>query len=323
MAVLSLFFLFTLASVPFIVIMQASNFGHVSALLITDFKHIEGTLYSANNHKFVLYTLLVEGHYRFLHPSSYFQGKPSKFNVSPAFKTYVRYRDLYNTHLELSKLHSGLPEFPPKRWFGHRSDKFVCRRINLLNEYFRKLMLREEVKSSESLLKAIQPSRALDVLVVGPVRVGKAKFIKRFLHYRPMEAEVASEYSSLVNHITSRTMSSLYANESNIFSEIEQFTPIDMVLGDWLVRVNSILIVNLSARPTSAELQKVELEMRRRDGAVVAYDCGSEESREVAQRLVQKLGKGTSMELGLSTSTGPGEAEAAYCHMSQFLQRLL
>jgi hypothetical protein len=303
--------------------MQPSNFGHVNALLITDFKHIEGTISSANNHKFVLYTLLVEGHYRFLHPNSYFHGKPSKFNVSPAFKTYVRYRDLYNMHTELSKVHTGLPEFPPKRWFGHRSERFVCRRINLLNEYFRKLMLREEVKTCESLLKAIQPSRSLDIMIVGPVRVGKARFIKRFLHYRPMNVEVASEYSGLVNHITSRTVSSLYANESSIFSEIEQFTPIDLIVGDWLVRVNSILIVNLSSRPTNAELQQTELEMKRRDGAVIAYDIGSEETRETAQRLIQKVGKRKCMELGLATSTGSEEAEAAYFAMSQFLQRLL
>lgn len=218
---------------------------------------------------------------------------------------------------------NGLPIFPPKRWFGHRNERFICRRINLLNEYFRQLMMMEDVKGSEALLQVIQPSQSLDLLVLGPARLGKAKFVKRFLHYHPPDIEVSSEYSSLVNHITTRTMSSLFANESHLFSEIEQFTPIDLVINDWLVRVNSVQIMNISAKPSEAEMWKTEVEMSRKDGCVVVYDVESVDSRETTRTLMKKLGRGKCMDLGLAASTASIDSEFAYSALSQFIERLI
>ena len=235
-------------------------------------------------------------------------------------------------HTDLVRVHSNveLPEFPPKKWFGHRSAKFVCRRMNMLNEYFRKLMLIEEVRASECLLKAIQPCKSLDLLVIGQAKIGKAKFTKRFLHYKPAGIEVTGEFSPFVNHITTRSVSSAMANDSTVFSEIEQFTPVDVIVDDWLVRVNSIQIRNVSGDLLADDIQKVDLMAAQKDGAIVTFDSRSEESQRVAQRLLSHFRRravctliglgGRSTDLGSDVSE-PGEF--AYRSFTDFIRKLV
>lgn len=230
-------------------------------------------------------------------------------------------------HNDLARAYSNLslPEFPPKKWFGHFSEKFICKRMNLLNDYFRKLLLIEEIRTSECVLKAIQPCKSLDLIVIGQIRAGKAKFVKRFLHHIPPGGQVSGEYSALVNHISTRSVSSTVVCESTVLSEIEQFTPIDLVMDDWLVRVNSIQVRNVCGDLTADDIQKTDLALQQKDGAIVLYDATAEEGERTAQRLYNHFRRRAACTLvALGTQSDASDSsEYAYNTFTSFIRKIV
>lgn len=158
----------------------------------------------------------VEGKTRFMHPLSL------HMNPSPVFKFSTRYSELLCLHLELKELYPALelPAFPKKKWIGSRSESFIAKRIQQLNDYFAAILQIAEVNPSEPLMRLISPHRPLKICVIGGPRVGKQYLVELFVKNESSNYPVDSH--------TKVSMCSI---------EIAKSTPIDLLIEDKLFRI--------------------------------------------------------------------------------------
>ena len=218
-----------------------------------------------------------------------------------------------------------LPAFPPKKWFGNKSEEFLQKRMRELELYFTQLLSVTPVTSGDSLLLALQPVAVWDIVVIGLPKIGKAQFVKRFLHYKPFSADIPEQYASLVSRIHPIEASSAILPDLHSFSEIEQFTPIDLIIDGWLVRVNSIQLhsVDLPEIDTANHL------LRSKDGALLLYREDVKKSERVVEALevTSRARKPVEKVRVWETQGGALEqmaaGEQAYSTVTQFLRRLL
>lgn len=220
---------------------------------------------------------------------------------------------------------AALPAFPPKKWFGNKSEEFLQKRMRKLEQYFGQLLTMAPVTSGDSLLLALQPVAVWDIAVIGLPKIGKAQFVKRFLHYKPFSADIPEQYACLVSRIHTVEASSAFLPDLHSFSEIEQFTPIDLIIDGWLVRVNSIQLhsVDLLEVDTASHL------IRSKDGALLLYRDDIKKSLGVAETLEMTCRTWKPVEKVRVWDTQGGAleqmaaGEQAYNTVTQFLRRLL
>lgn len=230
-----------------------------------------------------------------------------------------------NINLIMKHPNTALPAFPPKKWFGNKSEEFLQNRMRRLDQYFRELLTLPQITSGDSLLLALQPVAVWDIAVIGMPKIGKAQFVKRFLHYKPISSDIPEQYLSLVSRIRNIEASSAVFPDLHSFSEIEQFTPIDLIIDGWLVRVNSIQLHSVEL----PHLDSAEHVISSKDGALLLYNDDVKRSERVAETLEMTCRASKPVERVRVWDTLGGAleqmeaAEQAYNAVTQFLRRLL
>lgn len=300
--------------------------GQVSYIRVSDYHMTESTCYAVNSKKVAVYVLEVQARTRLLHPAVFFTNT-HHFQECPTFRCKMRYRDLNHMNTDLAARHPdiSLPSFPPKKWFGNKSEKFLHKRMQKLDEYFRELLTLSPVTRGESVLLALQPVAVWDLVVMGLPKIGKAQFVKRFLHYHPMSSNIPDQYLPLVSRIHNIEASSAVFPDIHSFNEIEKFTPVDLVIDNWLVRVNSIQVQSVELM----DIKAVSSLVKSKDGVLILYRDEELQSERVAETLevTYRAWKPVEKVRVWETHGGAFEhlvaAEYAYSAMTQFLRKLL
>ena len=226
--------------------MTSDSTGYITRILVKDYK------LTSLPKSTVLYTLLVTGFTALLHPASFFEERTGKFNPTPSFIVKVRYSELRKMHKMVRKEFAGekVPPFPPKKWIGNKNKAFLDRRMESLNTYLKRLLLIKEMCHSHSLLHAITPTHAINLVLTSMVPEDTCDFVASCLRYTPAQASIPPEYQPFI----SQRKHELDSPASGSLPEVE------MILDGELVRVRCCVKKNLPCDQTKAREEEERLE---------------------------------------------------------------
>ena len=199
--------------------------GQISRLAITGSR-----LCLVGGSPVVVYSLLVSGCSRALHPVSFFEDRTLKFNPSPSFVVYRRYRDLRKLHDAVAKEMQGnvLPPFPAKKWLGNKTKSFVQKRTADLKTYFKRLMLVKGIGHCMALRPLLTPHHSIPLTIVSAKASAKADLIRTCLSFVPAGAVPPPEYDAFLS--------------LRVKHHSEQLLPVDMIIEGKLLRVVPTLL---------------------------------------------------------------------------------
>jgi hypothetical protein len=209
----------------------------------------------------------VQGRTRFIHPISL------QSDSSPSFRFSTRYSELLCMHLELKELFPSLelPIFPKKKWLGSRSQSFISKRIQQLNDYFAQILATNELNPSEPLMRLISPHRASNILVVGGPRVGKQYLVELFL---------ASESSNHPGRAQNKN--------SMCSQEIVKMMPVDLLVDHKLYRIASVDIRTFNG-VEGQEKAFLQDALGDKHGVVFMYKERGNSGHGIASRMYELL----------------------------------
>lgn len=204
---------------------QTQPEGQISRLAITGSR-----LCLVAGHLVVMYSLLVSGCSSALHPASFFEDRTLKFNPSPSFVVYRRYRDLRKMHeaLEKEMQETALPPFPAKKWLGNKTKSFIQKRTADLKTYFKRLMLVKGIGHSQSLRPLLTPDLCIPLTIVTTKSSAKADLMRTCLSFVPVGAVPPPEYDAFLS--------------LRVKQHSDQLLPVDMIVEGKLLRVIPTLL---------------------------------------------------------------------------------
>lgn len=215
---------------------------------------------------YVKFYVNVEGRTRFMHPISLLS------NPSQSFKFSTRYSELLCLHVELKELFPNieLPAFPKKKWIGSRSEAFIAKRVQQLNDYFVEILHTPEVNPSEPLMRLISPHRPLNIVVIGGTKVGKQYLVELFVKNESLSPPGRQAANSMCSN------------------EIIKCTPIDILVDEKLYRVASIDIRTFVAGEgqEKAFLQEV---LADKHAAIFMYKERGTAGHGIASRMYENI----------------------------------
>lgn len=208
--------------------------GQISRLAITGSR-----LCLVGGHSVVVYSLLVSGCSDALHPASFFEDRTLKFNPSPSFVVYRRYRDLRKMHEALTRemQETVLPPFPAKKWLGNKTKSFIQKRTIDLKTYFKRLMLVKGIGNCMTLRPLLTPDRSIPLTIVATKPFAQADLMSTCLGFIPAGAVPPPEYDAFIS--------------LRVKHHSARLLPVDMIIEGKLIRVIPTLLS--SAPEESAE----------------------------------------------------------------------
>lgn len=203
-----------------------------------------------------------------MHPLAFYDVDTCLFTDAPVSRMWVRFSQIKKLHREL-QTEFPVPELPPNKWFGCKSQQDAESRRAQLHTYFCKLLGSERVRLCDPLSSFCRPRLYLDLCVVGVAEIQKMRLVTDFYRMNP---------SNLRCPLTPvAEVEDCYPERANL--------PVDVIVDHTLLQIRSIEVRHINLQ----RLEELIAALEVKDGLIFAYNEEQPETLEPVRILRHML----------------------------------